>query len=84
MSTKVTIRRRQGEPTQPGFHLYEECFDELVGHSEPPVYLQLKGVVVRLETLDTPGATVTLVIPRTLGHELGLLPVDCPRDQSRR
>ena len=72
MSTKVTIRQRQGGPTQPGFHLYEECFDEPVGDGEPPVHLHLKGVAVRLETSDTPGATVTLVIPRTLARELGL------------
>ena len=76
MSTKVSIRRRQTESTRPGFHLYEDCIDELVGDGEPPVYLQLHGIAVRLETLDTPGATVTLVTPRALARELGLLAAD--------
>lgn len=76
MSTKVSIRRCQAEATRPGFHLYEDCIDELVGDGEPPVYLQLHGIAVRLETLDTPGAAVTLVIPRALARELGLLAAD--------
>jgi hypothetical protein len=79
MSTKVSIRQRRTEATRPGFHLYEDCIDELIGDGEPPVYLQFHNIAVRLETLDTPGATVTLVIPRALARELGLLSPDLPR-----
>ena len=80
MSTKVSIRWRQAEPTRPGFHLYEDCADERVGNDEPPVYLQLDGIAVQLETSDTPGARVTLVIQRALARELGLLLNHHPRD----
>jgi hypothetical protein len=77
VSTKVSIKWREGTPTQPGFHLYDDCMDSLVvddGESEPPVYLRLDGVAVQLQTLATAGASVTIVLPRDLARALGLLP----------
>lgn len=77
MSTKVSIKWRDGTPTQPGFHLYEDCMDSLVvdgGDGEPPVYLRLDGVAVQLQTLAAAGASVTIAFPRSLARELGLLP----------
>ena len=77
MSTKVGIKWREGTPTQPGYHLYDDCMDSLVvdeGDSEPPVYLRLDGVAVQLQTLATAGASVTIVFPRDLARELVLRP----------
>ena len=70
MSTKVTIRARQATPTAPGFHLYEECFQE---EDKPSVYLLLDGVAVEMQTLPAGGATLTIALPRDLALELGLL-----------
>ena len=77
MSTKVSIKWREGTSTQPGFHLYDDCMDSVGvddGESEPPVYLRLDGAAVELQTLATAGAAVTIVFPRDLARELGLLP----------
>jgi hypothetical protein len=76
MSTKVTIRWSEAKPGQPAFHLYEDCLDGPGDNGEPPVYLELKGVAVGLETLSTSGAAITLAIPRALARELGLLPAE--------
>ena len=75
MSTKVSIKWREGTSTQPGFHLYDDCMDSVGdGASMPPVYLRLDGVAVELQTLAAAGASLTIVFPRALACELGLLP----------
>ena len=76
MSTKSTLRLRPRTPDQPGYVLYDDVLDAFgaVDGPEPPVYLQIDGVVVSLETLRDGGASVTLTLPRELARELGLLP----------
>jgi len=76
MSSKVSIKFREQTDSSPGFHLCEDAFDEFTreGTEEPPVYLQLDGVEVELETLKPGGASVTVKIPRDVARELGLVP----------
>lgn len=77
MSTKATIRHRQSTAERVGFHLYDDVFDTLGvadTHPEPPVYLQLDGIGVQIETRGSMIASVTLTLPRELARELGLLP----------
>lgn len=69
MSTKSTIKFREQTVETPGFHLYDEMFEDGV------VYLRLDGVPVALETQDGPGASVTVQLPRDMAQALGLLPV---------
>jgi len=78
VSTKVTIKWRAQTAGHPGFHLYDDVFDSLGYEDEgqSPVYLRLDGVAVTLQTLDSGGASVTVVLPRELARELGLLPTD--------
>lgn len=78
MSTKGSIKARSRTADLPGFHLYDDVLDDLGARDddlEPPVYLRLDGVAVRLETLTAEGATVTVTVPRETARELGLLPV---------
>jgi len=77
MSTKSSIKARSHTKDRPGFHLYDDVLDELAaidGDPETPVYLRLDGVSVRLETLSSGGASVTVALPREMARELGLLP----------
>jgi hypothetical protein len=79
MSTKSSIKARHSTSEQPGFHLYTDVLDSLDvrdGAPEPPVYLRLDGVAAQLETLNSGGATVTVVLPRGMARELGLLPLE--------
>jgi hypothetical protein len=82
MSTKVTLKHRSDAPAGVGFRLYEDALDaRQVGNPEDagepsatPVYLQLDGVAVELQTLAGGGASVTLTLPRDIARELGLVP----------
>ena len=76
MSSKVGIKWKEQTDSSPGFRLYEDALDEFTrqGTEELPVYLQLDGVEVELETLKPGGASVTVKIPREIARELGLLP----------
>lgn len=82
MSTKETIKFRHKNAGHPGFHLYNDVLDGLGAkdESESPVYLCLDGVAATLQTLDSGGASVTVVLPRGVARELGLLPTEA--DQS--
>lgn len=76
MSTKVSIKWRRRNDSQPGFHLYDDVLDSLgddAGEREPPVYLRLDGVNVELHTLAAGGASVTVALPREAARSLGLL-----------
>lgn len=76
MSTKVTMRWRAQTASQPGFQLYEDVMDSLgddADRDDAPVYLRLDGVKLDVHTLDGGGASVTVVPPRELARELGLL-----------
>lgn len=76
MSTKVTMSWRAKTESQPGFHLYEDVMDsfgENADRHDAPVYLRLDGVAMDLRTLKGGGACVTVVLPRELARELGLL-----------
>jgi hypothetical protein len=76
MSTKVTIKHRYPVANRPGFHLYDDVFDDFGDDPdiETPVYLKLEGVAVELRTRGPEGDWVTLTIPRELARELGLVP----------
>jgi len=76
MSTKASIKWRAHVEGRPGFHLYEDTNDNLCDDDdfEPPVYLTIEGVDVKMETLSNGGARVTVTLPRELARELGLLP----------
>ncbi len=76
MSTKVTIRSSSPTEGTPGFHLYEDAVEALASAdgAEPPVYLQLEGVQVELQTLEGGGASLTVSLPRSVARELGLIP----------
>lgn len=87
MSTKVSIKWRKETPTQPGFHLYDDWLDASVedrGGVEPPVYLELDGVAVQVETRPNGGASVALTLPRELARELGLVPARQGADDQLR
>lgn len=75
MSTKMSIKHRMPTEDAPGYHLYEDCIDSWLGpdDAEPPVYLRFDGVHAELETTEV-GATVTVILPRDIARELGLLP----------
>ena len=75
MSIKATIKSRGRTAERPGFHLYHDVLDSFGSEdeAESPVYLRLDGVAATVQTLDSGGATVTVVLPRELARELGLL-----------
>lgn len=75
MSTKRSIKWKDHTDAGPGFHLYDDLLDDLRdAANEPPVYLQLDGVHVKLMTFcDVAGASMTVTIPRAVARELGLL-----------
>jgi len=84
MSSKTSIKWRGRSLDQPGFDLYEDALDGLISKNgviseddsrEAPVYLRLEGVQVRLETLDGPGVSLTVKMPRETARALGLLPL---------
>lgn len=75
MSTKVTIRHLDRAGDLPGFHVYEDVLDALVDEdADTPVYLELEGVAVKVETLSGGGASIAVVLPRGVARALGLLP----------
>lgn len=78
MSTRVSIKSRDPSAGLPSFHLYEDVLDSfgMETEVEQPVYLQLDGVDVRFETTKTGAASVTVVLPRAVARELGLLASD--------
>jgi len=76
MSTKATLKSRSQIAGSPGFHLYEETALDSSDSEDEPVYLQVDGVAATVQTLKTGGASVTMVLPRELARELGLLPDD--------
>ena len=71
MSTKSSIKWKEQTAGGPGYHLYDDVLDF---EEDPPVYLRLDGVQVELETTGDSGASVTVVLPRAIARELGLLP----------
>ena len=73
MSTKSSIKWREQTESAPGFHLYEDCLDYADEGQETPVYLQLYGVPVELNT-QRDGATVIVAMSREMARALGLLP----------
>ena len=78
MSTKVTMKWRPQTGSKPGFHLYEDVMDSFgddADRPDAPVYLRLNGVALDLRTLEGGGACVTIVLPRELARELGLLQI---------
>ena len=86
MSTKVTVKWRAQSASQSGFQLYEDVLDSLgddVDRDGAPVYLRLDGVALDLHTLDGGGASVTVVLPRELARELGLLQPSSVPDPSQ-
>lgn len=56
------------------FHLADDVLDELTGNPDPPVHLRIDGIGVELRTLADGGASVTLLLPREVARQLGLLP----------
>lgn len=68
MCTKVTIKHRYPVANRPGFHLYDDVFDDFGDDPdiEAPVYPKLEGVAVELRTRGPEGDWVTLTIPREL------------------
>ena len=85
MSTRVTIKYRCQSVEGPGFHLYDDVLDSFGAddESQSPVYLCLDGVAATLQTLDSGGASVTVVLPRDLARELGLLAPEDTRARSQ-
>lgn len=72
MSTLVT--RKHGTAGKVTFHLADDVLDEIADNPDPPVHLRIDGVSVELRTLADGGASVTLVLPREVARQLGLLP----------
>jgi hypothetical protein len=77
MSAKKSIKCRIKTTHSPGYHLYESVFYE--DDADSPVWLQLDGVHVALKTLDgwANGVEVTIVLPRAIARELGLVSLEC-------
>lgn len=80
MSTKNPIKWKASEPGLPGFQVFTDVTEEwgLAADEEAPVYLQLEGVAVQLETLANGGATVSVRLPAQTARELGLIPKKRP------
>ena len=74
MSTKSSIKWREQSGSTPGFHLYDDVLDY---QDDAPVYLRLDGVHAEMQT-QAGGATVTVILPREMARELGLLPAMPP------
>lgn len=76
MSTKNPIKWKEAQGDLPGFQVYTDVTEEwgLQKGQEAPVYLQLEGVAVQLETLAGGGATVSIRLPAQTARELGLIP----------
>lgn len=76
MSTKNPIKWKEAKAGLPGFQVYTDVTEEwgLAEGEEAPVYLQLEGVAVQMETLANGGATVSVRLPAQTARELGLLP----------
>ncbi|MFX1803103.1 hypothetical protein PWR66_05505 [Paraburkholderia sp. A1RO-5] len=78
MSTKVTLRYKEKEGDQPGWHLYEEMLE-----AADVVYLELDGVQVdvkMIESVWSRAGTVLLRLPLATARQLGLVPADWTRD----
>lgn len=75
MSSKVSIAWSEPVEGEPYFLLFKDELDSLgaTGTDSSPLYLRLVGVSVELQTLPAGGAAVTVVLPRKLAEELGLL-----------
>ena len=77
MSTRVTVKYLPRTDSAPGFHLYDDVFDEWQAEgygTEQPVYLRLEGVQAEIRTLSDAGAEVTVRLPRDTARALGLVP----------
>jgi hypothetical protein len=74
MSTKTSIKYKERTANSPGYHLYSDVFEP-----HDAVWLQLDGVHVALKTLDgwANGVEVTIVLPRAIARELGLVSLEC-------
>ena len=70
MSTKRSVKWKERTNEGPGYHLYNDVLD---ADDDPPVYLRIDGVHVELETIGESGASVTIVLPRGIARELGLV-----------
>lgn len=75
MSSKVSIAWNEPVQGEPSFFLYEDVLDSFgaTDKNSSPLYLRLVGVSVELQTLSEGGAALTVVLPRKLAGELGLL-----------
>lgn len=70
MSTKVSIRYIEDEPSGAKAHLYKEC----LAPQDAPVYLDLTGLTEASVAVDPSGLSLTFAIPWTLARQLGFLP----------
>lgn len=66
MGTHITLAANDGTDSEPSWRLYDEVFEAGV------VYLELRGVSVELQTLETGGASVVLRLPVATAEQLGL------------
>ncbi len=76
MSPKSSIKYKDHTDDGPGYYLYDDGLDRFEDEQEqePPVYLRLDGVHVELMTFtDVAGASVTVILPRAMAREFGLL-----------
>ena len=82
MSTKSSIKWKNRDDGRPGYHLYTDVLDSF-DTDEPPVYLELNGVDVEVQTLEN-GAHVTVTIPDSIAKELGLLRPDAASSEGEK
>lgn len=75
MSSKVSVAWNEPAQGEPSFLLYEDVLDSFgaADKNSSSLYLRLVGVSVELQTLSEGGAALTVVLPRKLAVELGLL-----------
>lgn len=77
MSTKQSIKWKEGKDGEPGYHLYEDLADWFASEDEDaentPIYLELECVQAEM-TANEWGVRVTVQMPRETARELGLLP----------
>jgi hypothetical protein len=66
MGTHITLAANDGTDSAPSWRLYDEVFETGV------VYLELRGVGVEVQTLETGGAAVVLRLPVATAEQLGL------------
>ena len=81
MSTKCSIKWKNRDDGRPGYHLYTDVLDSY-NTDDPPVYLELNGVDVEVQTLEN-GAHVTVTIPGSIAKELGLLRRDAAEEKDK-